>query len=394
MDPDPKRQRTDAGAAIPSDTAATTPMGKAKATLKASVASLRPELATILTRLGNEYLLCLHRENSKTVQVTKLETTEYIPISARVKFSLRNSKLVDGEEDYKALQAETTVLVENFQKNLKAKILAATKMEVTKMKAVTLDTFATNIRMCVESCLLCESTIHTVNVDKFIHTLLFLYEKIYDHIGSTKAEFENAYKRIHTLAELPVPYVTELPTDNNNSNRQTTITLPPTWILDQLPKIGRLISQIFIDPFQNYLDIEKRNQTSLSLKTLSNKFFYPEKNDKVDMEVDEEEAVEAKVMNDLIASKVAASTKKLSVEINKLRKQLDKQLKITRDSTAGAAKKKKAVTAGGNANDTSAGKGSKKKPPKSILKPPRSSTTRRGDSPGGRGSKKTRFKSG
>ena len=56
MDPDPKRPQTEAAAAIPTDTAATTPMGKAKATIQASVEWLRPELASILTRLGNEYI--------------------------------------------------------------------------------------------------------------------------------------------------------------------------------------------------------------------------------------------------------------------------------------------------------------------------------------------------
>ena len=135
MDPDPKRPRTEAAAAIPTDTAATTPMGKAKATIQASVESLRPELATILTRLGNEYILCLHKEYSKSEQVTKLETNDdYIPISARVKFSLQNSKLVEQEEDYKTLVAETNDLVEAFQKNLKSKILAATKLEAKKLK--------------------------------------------------------------------------------------------------------------------------------------------------------------------------------------------------------------------------------------------------------------------
>ena len=40
MDPDPKRQRTEAAAATPSDNAVSTPMGEAKASIQASVASL------------------------------------------------------------------------------------------------------------------------------------------------------------------------------------------------------------------------------------------------------------------------------------------------------------------------------------------------------------------
>ena len=191
MDPDPKKQLTEAAAATPLDNAVSTPMGEAKASIQAFVASLWPKLSTILARLGNEYLLCLHKEISKSEQVTKLENEDdYIPISARVKFSLRNSKLVEQEEDYKTLVAETNDLVEAFQKNLKSKILAATKLEVKKLKAAKLDTLTLNLRMCVESCLLYEtSSTQTVNIDKFLHTLLFLYNNIFEDIDIIKAEF-------------------------------------------------------------------------------------------------------------------------------------------------------------------------------------------------------------
>ena len=124
MDSSPKRACTDAAAATPSDTAVKTPMDQAKATINASVVSLRPELATILVRLGEEYVLCLHKQNSKTEQVDKLEKDDdYVPISARVKFSLRNSKLVEQEQDYQTLVTDTATLVQNFQKDLKSILL-------------------------------------------------------------------------------------------------------------------------------------------------------------------------------------------------------------------------------------------------------------------------------
>ena len=76
-----KRLRFDTSALSPSDKAAT-PMGTAKEAIKDAVVLLQPEMATILSRLGTEFLLCLHRENSKSSQLKKLEDDpKYVLIS-------------------------------------------------------------------------------------------------------------------------------------------------------------------------------------------------------------------------------------------------------------------------------------------------------------------------
>ena len=64
-------------------------MDTAKEALQDAVVSLQPEMATILSCLGMEFLLCLHKEISKSSQKKKLEENEeYVPISARQQFKL------------------------------------------------------------------------------------------------------------------------------------------------------------------------------------------------------------------------------------------------------------------------------------------------------------------
>ena len=61
-DESPKRLRFDASAVSPADSA-TTPLATARQAFKTTVASLQPELATILDRLANEFLVSLHKIN-------------------------------------------------------------------------------------------------------------------------------------------------------------------------------------------------------------------------------------------------------------------------------------------------------------------------------------------
>ena len=101
---EPKRQRTDPTAKAPEDEKPKSPMATAKDLIQASVESLQPEAATILNRLGGEYLVCQPRHYAKTLQIDKFENNEeYIPKSVRIKFELSSSKIVKQGEEFASL---------------------------------------------------------------------------------------------------------------------------------------------------------------------------------------------------------------------------------------------------------------------------------------------------
>ena len=338
----PKRTRFDASALSPSDTAST-PMATARESLKTSVESLQPEIATILLRLGTDFLLCSHKKYIKSQQVKKIEDDEeFIPKSARVKFELKCSKLVEQDEEYISLAADTAIIVQTFQQDLRAKILSTSKLEVTALQKAVVEKFATHLCMTVKACFACESTTVTVNTDKFINTLLHVYEvQLLTHCGTDANAFRAIYQRVHTIEALPPPYVTSLPTtsdiEREDGSVQRVTTLPPAWLLSQLPNIWRTIETTFITPWSIYLDVTKRNNVAL---------------DDTAMLIDSEPPADPQVLNDLIAAKVSAATKKMTNEISGLKKALSKNSK--RDQS-GADKKKsgRRGKAAAKVNDTS-----------------------------------------
>ena len=353
----PKRTRFDASALSPSDTAST-PMATARESLKMSVESLQPEIATILLRLGTDFLVSSHKKYIKSQQVKKIEDDEeFIPKSARVKFELKCSKLVEQDEEHISLAADTAIIVQTFQQDLRAKILSTSKLEVTALQKAVVEKFATHLCMTVKACFACESTTVTVNTDKFINTLLHVYEaQPLTHCGTDANAFRAIYQRVHTTEALPPPYVTSLPTtsdiEREDGSVQRVTTLPPAWLLSQLPNIWRTIETTFITPWSVYLDVTKRNNVALELKKLNEEFFNNKITDDTAMLIDSEPPADPQVLNDLITAKVSAATKKMTNEISVLKKALSKNSK--RDQS-GADKKKsgRRGKAAAKVNDTS-----------------------------------------
>ena len=122
-DPQTKRLRFDSTAISPADSAST-PLATARQSFKTAVASLQPELASILDRLANELLLCLHRKAIKNNQVSEYEDdAEKVPRSAKQNFDLKGSKLIEKDEEFLSLCSETNQLVLDFRMTLKQQIV-------------------------------------------------------------------------------------------------------------------------------------------------------------------------------------------------------------------------------------------------------------------------------
>ena len=243
-------------------------------------------------------------------------------------------------------------------------------MEVQNLQKTTVETFARHVRFSVKILLLCNKTTKDVDVDKFFITLLNDNRNMVEYVGTLNG-FLDDYKRIHTLESLPAPLVTELPTDT----REGPVILASPAVLQELPKIWKIIDDVFLQPWKIYNNVVERQQLKIELKKLSEEFFKVKATDDANMEVENEAPVDPKILNSLIEEKVAAATKKLTNKVNRLKKQASKE---SRDS-AGAGKKKKAEKeAGRKDRDTSKGspKSETKQPSKKSTKSSTKNTTR------------------
>ena len=124
------------------------------------------------------------------------------------------------------------------------------------MKSIVVDTYAKNLRFAVQIVLMCGKKTESADVDKFLHTLLHTHGKLLDHVKTTKEEFLASYKRIHTLSSVPDPFITQMPSNNSaGEHATTTITLPAPWLLQELPKLWRILEQVFLIPWNQYQDV-------------------------------------------------------------------------------------------------------------------------------------------
>ena len=87
--------------------------------------------------------------------------------------------------------------------NLKQKILSVTMLEVKKLKVSTLETYARNLRFATKVILLCGKKTKTVDVDKFLHTLLHTHGALLEHVG-WKEEFLLVYRLQNIMKHMPI----------------------------------------------------------------------------------------------------------------------------------------------------------------------------------------------
>lgn len=117
-----KRTRIDATAQATASSATSkpkSPMAHADKHIEEHVASLLPNIATILEKLSKDHLRLRAKANNKSKQINKMTTDEeYIPRSARVAFKLTGSKMVAESPEYIALQTETNEAISVSSRNL------------------------------------------------------------------------------------------------------------------------------------------------------------------------------------------------------------------------------------------------------------------------------------
>ena len=75
------------------------------------------------------------------------------------------------------------------------------------------------------------------------------------------------FQCVNSLSFLPEPFLTELPSVTTGSLTQpTTQPTIPTFLLTELPKMWRIVEQVFFLPWVSYMDVFQRNNTNLALK--------------------------------------------------------------------------------------------------------------------------------
>ena len=109
----------------------------------------------------------------KSQQAKKLETdNDFIPCSARVKFTLTTSKLAESNVEFLRLKEDAQVLVNNLQKELKHKIISASTLEARLTLEKLHANSATSIAVATQAFIIVEPALDVVNLHKIVHSIL------------------------------------------------------------------------------------------------------------------------------------------------------------------------------------------------------------------------------
>lgn len=342
---------------------ASTPKAIADSFIKTHVASLQPQLASILEKLRLQHLDLLHSLYNKETQITRMERIdEFIPRSARIDFKFHMSKNAEERPEFLALQEETNSHIADFRNFLRGQIIKATKIESTTIAENIKIGFVKAIRLCIEAFIIGDDSLPSdLDASSNSHTNISMIMELY-HTTLLKhttfqslAEFCEYYKKIHNLQSFPISQglpqsasTSTTPTGSRffSTSQQSPSTSganrPPHPIGNsnitvnhlEADKIKRALEAVFITPFDEYTKQCKRNSINLSLKKLSTAHFVEEATNNAAMDLDREPSVDRSQLQDLIRKQTQSENKVLVREISKLHKKLA-QLESSKNSKRG-----------------------------------------------------------
>ena len=301
-----------------------TPKSLADSLISRHVASLQPQFATILEKLGLNHLDLLHKLYGKKLQVTRMESSEeFVPRSARIEFMFHMSKAANERPEFTALKEETDAQVLEFQKFLTRQIIKATKIECESAAGQLRDGFVKSVRIAVEGYLLGDTNARGSNCDAIVSAMIesrtdrLLCHTTFDNFES----FCDHYKRIHNLTVFPIRRAGDAQS-RFFSGGTATVPAAAATIYHNLDSISRIIESIFISPFDEYLSQHEKSKIALELKRLSTSHFTEESTAQTQMELDKEPSLDRSQLQDLVRKHAQAENKSLVKEIEKLRQQI------------------------------------------------------------------------
>jgi hypothetical protein len=382
------------------------PMAHATTHISDHVASLQPQIATILSRLAKQHILLLSKLHHRNKQAEKMESdAEFIPRSARVNFVLNLSKTAEQDAEFPALRDECQRIVEETQQNLKKQIIAATHLEIKLLKQDVQKDLAAAIHISVKAFLLASRNT-TIPPEKMGSTILDRYHEILlSHCYCDLATFRPVYCAENGLASLPAPFRAEdnarraaalapPPYDNDSLFPHriathvpaTAAPLPPARNIPEdniASNLKRTLESVFISSWDLYQRKSEANDVDAALKKLSTETFDSKATESAAMEIDMEPPATRLQLDSLIQDSITKQTNKLQQELKTLRAELTKtqsqptkpSKNVRRGSSPSASNKKKsnARPAAAADKDTAAAstgnKGRKSKPQSTGKKP-------------------------
>ena len=316
----------------------TPPSGLAESLIKSSVASLHPEIANIVERLGKEHITLLSKLDNKKKQHQRMnDDPAFIPRSARLDFKINVSKRAQTSAEFIQLESDTKAEVDQCIGKLRALVVRATKVEITSIESELKEHIVTSIRLIVKALMISQHDKSNVDIKVATITLQHI-DTLSVNAKMSFREFSALYKSIHGLESYPPTIPTENLTldqmDNSDSFVLTGLIgsqyRAPPPVQSYITEFKELFENVFILSWSQYKIQQDKNEIALELKKLSTNYFAERETANTVITVDSEPSADKPELGNLIEKKTRDSTNDIRQQLSRLQNEI-KQLKVTKN---------------------------------------------------------------
>jgi hypothetical protein len=357
----PKRARFDPALQQPSHGTETAsrpiaPKGLATSFAKGHVATLHPQVSSILLNLFDDFIALKTQIFNKELQVKKMETNkEFFPRSARIDFRFHLSDDAKALDEYSTLLAATTQEIDGFKAQLKIRITQATQIELFVMRSKLRALAVKAIRITSKAFLIIEDpTTDDVPTDITARAVISLLRPSFFAVlyFESTADVIAVYNKQHrtTLEAFQAPAQAQDNSDSivlNDANLNPATGPPPNTTAS---KIASTLKAIFTIAWAQYIDQTQRNAVRLKLRQFTVQALDEPATDAAAMVTNDEPNVDPKIVADMIQAEVSKKTKHLTTALSKLQNQLASKNKTGRNAKATSAKQPQRPTSKTNGN--------------------------------------------
>ena len=286
--------------------------------------SLQKRLSPIFLKAGESHVDHLHKLLTKVRQFTKMEDDDdFIPRSARlVEFEFRTSKMVEDSPAFQTIKADTIVLIKDFRLALKQQIMATLKIEIEMLKTEMYANLMKGIHICVTAHLISEQK--KLNVHKVVSTIVkHHFEELFAHTDMEISDFYNYYKKELNIPIFPFPDGTPTQVEPTDMTEDIPVIMNPATVFHRESLNSKFaIFSTFTLPGRAYFKRTEDIEIELSLKKLHSDDSLEEATINTADRLNAETSIDMELLQSIIASEVAAKTKKLNSEVGQLKKKL------------------------------------------------------------------------
>ena len=316
----------------------TPPASLAESIIKSSIASLHPEIANIVERLGKEHITLLSKLDNKKKQYQRMNNDPaFIPRSARLDFKINVSKRAQTSAEFIKLEQDTKTEVDDCVDRLRALVIRATKVEIFSIEGELKEHIATSIRLIMKALMISKHDKSDVDIKVATITQQHIDSLTVNAKMSFK-DFNALYKSIHGLdtypPTIPIEHLTLEEMDNSDSfvltGLMATQYRAPPPVPTYVTEFKELFENVFISSWAQYKIQQDKNEIALELKKLSTTYFSERETANAVITVDSEPSADKPELGNLIEQKTRNNTNDIRQQLSRIQNEI-KQLKASKN---------------------------------------------------------------